>query len=67
MDIKDFAARRNKLEKDIRDSCIALVNEFYSDTSINPSNISIDLIEVTAMCEEAPCYAVGQCKVDCNI
>jgi len=46
MEIKDFKARKLKLERDIAVATNQLINDFKDETGYNPNSIEIDMEKV---------------------
>lgn len=67
MEVRDLREEVRKLESDIKDNLIKLVRDFAKKTLCSPSNINIELIEITNMSDTNPKFHIGRVNVDIKI
>lgn len=64
MDVREVAGKRNILENDIREYLIGRLDKFFTETSLAPTNIFIDLENVYTMGDSIPHHViVGKVEV----
>lgn len=67
MDIKDFKARKLKLESDIAQSVSQLINEFEEETGYNPCAIDIEMLDVTSCGDAHGSYILSRVHIKINL
>ena len=67
MELEQALYRKQKLEKDIRDSVTNLVEGFIAEVELCPSSIEIAIIDVTSLGDARSKTAIGSCEVVVNL
>ena len=67
MELEQALYRKQKLEKDIRDTVNNLVEGFIAEVGLYPSSIEIAVIDVTALGDAGQKTAIGSCEVVVNL